>query len=350
MTEDGHWSLENFKVIMTNQYGDKFTWEPSFPFWEYYKMTLNPDGSFVFQDDVGYFRLTGNITGKTAQGKYEIQYAAGPVSGEWRADWEPLPTPKPTLTPAEPPKPGQYRGDHPVISFEVNEIRQVLNLQLVVSYSGGTCTLSSKGAGLNNVGGFSIMSGGTTGVGGSVAGDSAHGSYTITVCDSTVLQQPIIGNWTANWVGPGEKGQTAPTVVPTSISSNSIQPSPTPIQIITTFTVDARVSTWVDTGISIRNSDKIKIEASGTIDLGGMQSGPDGNPEIKPIGYGVVPTAPYGALVGLIGSGDPFIVGSYYQGTVQSDGNLKLLINDVPDEYANNLGQFQITITLTKGK
>jgi hypothetical protein len=145
------------------------------------------------------------------------------------------------------------------------------------------------------------------------------------------------------------------TVVPTSPilpdSTQSISPVPTLTKGITTYTfdIDARVTTWFDTGISIQISDEIRINASGTIDFGGVQSGPDGSPDLQP-GYGVVPTAPYGALIGMIRAGDPFIVGSDYQETAQSDGTLKLLINDVPDQYNDNSGQFHVTITITKGK
>lgn len=139
---------------------------------------------------------------------------------------------------------------------------------------------------------------------------------------------------------------------PESTSSDFTQPlspTPIPIQIVLTFTIDAQEADWFDTGISIQKSDEIRIETSGTIDFGGVQSDPDGNPDIQP-GYGVVSTAPYGALVGMIGSGDAFIVGTFYQETAQSDGNLKLLINDVPDQYSDNSGQFNVTITITKGK
>jgi hypothetical protein len=89
--------------------------------------------------------------------------------------------------------------------------------------------------------------------------------------------------------------------------------------------------------------------ASGSVDFGGVKSSPDGSPEIQP-GSGVVPIAPYGALVGMIGSGDPFIIGSNFQETAQSHGILKLLINDVPEQYTDNSGQFHVTIIITKGK
>jgi hypothetical protein len=147
------------------------------------------------------------------------------------------------------------------------------------------------------------------------------------------------------------------SVVPlTSLSKTPAQaptPSSSPTQAssaqqsIASFIVDARQQAWFDTGILVQKSDEIFIEASGTIDFGGVQSGPDGSPDIEP-GYGVVPTAPYGALVGMIGSGDPFLVGSQYQGKAQSSGNLLLLINDVAEQYIDNSGQFQVTITIIK--
>jgi hypothetical protein len=132
-------------------------------------------------------------------------------------------------------------------------------------------------------------------------------------------------------------------------TSAQVKPTPTSAQVVITIIIDAQSSTWSDTGIFVQKSDQIKIEASGAIDLGGVQSGPNGNPGIQPAGNGVVPTAPYGTLVGMIGSGNSFIVGSFYQGISQSDGNLELIINDVPSQYADNSGQFHITITITKG-
>ena len=123
---------------------------------------------------------------------------------------------------------------------------------------------------------------------------------------------------------------------------------PTPTNLIANFPIEAKFSNWFDTGIIIQVSDEIRIGASGSIDLGGAQSDPNGNPNVEPKGYGIVPIAQYGALVGTIGSGEPFIIGSLYQGTAKFDGNLQLLINDVPGSYDDNSGQFQVTITIIK--
>jgi hypothetical protein len=127
-------------------------------------------------------------------------------------------------------------------------------------------------------------------------------------------------------------------------------PTTAPAENVSTYTivVDADVSTWIDSGITIQKNDEIKIVVSGSIDFGGVQSGPDGSPDLEP-GLGVLPTAPYGALLGKIGSGEPFIVGSLYQSTAQSDGVLMLLVNDVPDQYNDNSGVFVATITITRG-
>lgn len=125
--------------------------------------------------------------------------------------------------------------------------------------------------------------------------------------------------------------------------------SSVPKQTTTPFDVDARTSTWVDTEILLQRSDEITIQASGAIDLGGAQSGPDGNPDIQPLGLGIIPSALYGTLVGMIGSGDPFVIGSYYQAIAQSDGILKLVIIDALNGYTDNSGQFHLNISITKG-
>jgi hypothetical protein len=138
-------------------------------------------------------------------------------------------------------------------------------------------------------------------------------------------------------------GATATALAPRPIVTSI----PEPYEQTGTVTIDARRATWTETDIQVQKGDSIKIEASGIIDHGGALCGPDGNPNYPPSGNAVVPTARYGALVGTIGLGDPFIVGSRYQGVASQNGNLGFLINDGIGQYNDNSGYYQLTITVT---
>jgi hypothetical protein len=105
---------------------------------------------------------------------------------------------------------------------------------------------------------------------------------------------------------------------------------------------------WSDTGIYLHANDSIQITASGIMDLGGLQSDPNGNPSIQTIHQATFTGAPLGALVGKIGYGEPFLIGKTFSSQAKSSGDLQLLINDILNGYFNNTGEFQIAIFISK--
>ncbi len=111
--------------------------------------------------------------------------------------------------------------------------------------------------------------------------------------------------------------------------------------------VDARRSNWIDSGIEVHRGDTITIQAKGYINHGGPTCGPDGNIGKTPFGDAVIPNARYGALIGRIGSGDPIIIGSHYEGVVSHEGGIKFLVNDTRGLYNDNSGEFHLQITIS---
>src|SRR5260221_1054825 len=86
--------------------------------------------------------------------------------------------------------------------------------------------------------------------------------------------------------------------------------------------------TWLDTGIDL-NGEKVSIQASGTVDVmanspGQFVAGPDGLRQDVGVRFGGVRVGPPGALIGRIGNGQPFVVGSKYDGTATTQGRLFL--------------------------
>lgn len=121
----------------------------------------------------------------------------------------------------------------------------------------------------------------------------------------------------------------------------------------TTITVTGRVP-YIDTGVDISDGDVLKITASGSWCyaswLPSSCSGPDGATTAA-VWDLLVKTAPQGALVGRIGSGDWFFVGSSYEETATSSGRLLLACNDnvVSGGYGDNTGSVASVIKVTPG-
>lgn len=132
-------------------------------------------------------------------------------------------------------------------------------------------------------------------------------------------------------------------------------------QETTTVEVNANQATWTGTGINLPAGSRVGITASGTVDLANNVTSPDpgkaGSPGFDAVTpEGVPSTDPVyqdqsvignlvdrdlkvGALIGRIGSGDPFKVEeSKWIDEVTTAGELQLIVND--SYFQNNSGNF----------
>lgn len=103
---------------------------------------------------------------------------------------------------------------------------------------------------------------------------------------------------------------------------------------------------FTQTGIMVRRNERIAFNGSGDIMVGtGASSGVGGSPAatVATIRY-PVRTAPVGALIGRVGNGAPFLIGSNTQQiAMPAAGQLYLGIND--DHFEDNTGNYTVTIT-----
>jgi hypothetical protein len=111
------------------------------------------------------------------------------------------------------------------------------------------------------------------------------------------------------------------------------------------FTVSSKEQ-WTATGITVRRGEPLTITAKGEIRIGGP-----GNPTASPSGAGATnagnpaPAVPTGALIGRIGSGQPFLIGNQTQVQAPAAGQLFLGVND--SYLQDNDGTFQVQIQRT---
>jgi hypothetical protein len=101
---------------------------------------------------------------------------------------------------------------------------------------------------------------------------------------------------------------------------------------------------WNDAGITVKKGDRVAFSTSGQVTFGaGQTAGPDGNPALRQATY-PVPEMPVGGLIGRVGTGKPFPIGSNAQPIVMpNDGRLMLGVND--NEPGDNSGAFAVTVT-----
>jgi hypothetical protein len=98
--------------------------------------------------------------------------------------------------------------------------------------------------------------------------------------------------------------------------------------------------------------DTLYISADGQVitwlpPRGGSLSGPDGQPGTCTRGGGhvfVVEGAPWGALVGIVGEGKPFVSGSHASVAAQKAGELRLAVNDYVGYWFGNSGGFTVGV------
>jgi len=109
-------------------------------------------------------------------------------------------------------------------------------------------------------------------------------------------------------------------------------------------------SDWVDTGIDLRVNDIINVTATGRIfyapnsDQFADPNGATGRPATP---AAPIPYQDIGALIGKIGDGAPFAVGSSLANfRAATGGRLRLRVND--DMLTDNRGQFRATVTVTR--
>jgi hypothetical protein len=104
---------------------------------------------------------------------------------------------------------------------------------------------------------------------------------------------------------------------------------------------------WNDAGLTVKKGDRVSFSTSGQISYGqGMTAGPDGNGTLRRPDYPVA-AMPVGGLIGRVGNGTPFPIGSNSAPIVMpNDGRLMLGVND--NELGDNSGAFTVTVTKSR--
>ena len=106
---------------------------------------------------------------------------------------------------------------------------------------------------------------------------------------------------------------------------------------------------WTPTSIVVRQGERIYFAATGEVRLGG-----DPNELARPAGVTTgrrasasapMPGAPAGALIGRIGNGRAFLIGSQASVRMPANGQLFLGVND--DHLADNTGDFNVVVRRT---
>lgn len=115
---------------------------------------------------------------------------------------------------------------------------------------------------------------------------------------------------------------------------------------------------WHGTGVQVEVGQRLIIEASGLVcirlgcDTPDDWVDPDGNcpglPEpsdcyVQSCGGCFVPGMPNG-LIGRVGSGDPFVVGSQLRMVSDFEGELQLTYND--SDYSDNSGEYDVLVVV----
>jgi hypothetical protein len=110
-----------------------------------------------------------------------------------------------------------------------------------------------------------------------------------------------------------------------------------------TVTVQANQA-WTDTGITVQRGEAVQFIASGDIMVSAQASSGVGGSPVQPGGKLPVAATGVGALIGRIGNGAPFLIGSNTAPIPMSaSGRLQLGVND--DHYADNTGSFTVAIS-----
>ena len=108
---------------------------------------------------------------------------------------------------------------------------------------------------------------------------------------------------------------------------------------------------WLDTGVALSGDSEIDSKASGFTRLSwetdGWATGPDGlqkpGPNYK---TNLVDGQPFGALIGRVGTGETFLLGTKLLKQGLGVGRLLMAINDNA-HWQNNLGRYRVRLTVT---
>jgi hypothetical protein len=101
---------------------------------------------------------------------------------------------------------------------------------------------------------------------------------------------------------------------------------------------------WTDTGLVVQPGERIMFSTNGTISFGkDMSTGPDGDKNLPARASYPVRDMPVGGLIGRVGNGRPFAIGSTRTPiTMPAGGRLMLAVND--DDIRDNSGGFDVSI------
>ena len=103
---------------------------------------------------------------------------------------------------------------------------------------------------------------------------------------------------------------------------------------------------WTPTGLTVRRGEMLTFNTTGQVQLStdtNDTATPAGSPSGKYAPRSPMPRVLAGALIGRIGSGQPFAIGNQTSIQAPAAGQLVLGIND--DELADNQGEFRVEIT-----
>lgn len=139
---------------------------------------------------------------------------------------------------------------------------------------------------------------------------------------------------------------TANVPVPTSTVTATATPA------FTTITLSVPGSAcWIDSGVEFSAGDSVFLSATGMVNTWegkvGSNSDPDG--QYKKVCGGVkcpLQGADYGALIGRLGEGETFLVGTHRELSVSEAGKLYLTVNDW--ECTDNSGEYALVINYGK--
>lgn len=113
----------------------------------------------------------------------------------------------------------------------------------------------------------------------------------------------------------------------------------------TTITVPGNQN-WTATGITVRKGEVLTFTSSGDVQLSADandKASVDGSRSGRYAARAALPRTLAGALIGRIGNGTPFGIGSQTTITAPAAGQLFLGVND--DSYGDNTGSFQVSVS-----